>query len=437
MGVVESILNAPMIRMIITQELQDVKPYYHKIYEVHGEFPISFLTGDTNDEQEYCQQMHIVAYTRTTDNSGNVRFHDYTLFQGREEKDPYRCDSLLKEDGRTLSIGSVEHLFDAQWMVNHEAKAIKDQLDLASKLIFQTSDPTLVGQNVLTAIETGQIILHKINEPLTAVPNGSTDTNALIEYMNQWKALGAEVNSITDAMAGVSPKSGTSWRLQSLEVAQSQQLFDLMRVNKALALEDMMRDHILPYLQTQLSNSKQIVAVLEANDIKKIDAMYIPNEAIKRYNKKVISHVLSTGTRPMDINLQNEMQQVQAEQNGQGATRYFQPSEISDKTWKEIFKDFDWMEVDIAIDPDGSSEAADTAAVLTTLNSMLQLIMNPGYAQNPQAQMVVQQILRTTGKFSPLQLASTPPPPPQPQAQPQEVKSPIQRPQLNPAALPK
>lgn len=411
MDVVESIINAPMIRMTITQELQDVKPYFHKIYEVHGMFPISYLTNDPADEREYSQQMHVVAYTRASDNGRNM-YTDYSLFKGREESDPYRCDSLLKEDGRTLAIGAVEHLFDAQWQVNHSAKTIKDQLELASKLIFQTSDPTFAGQNVLTAIETGQILNHKVNEPVTAFPNGSHDTGSIMQYMTEWKALGAELNGITDAMAGVAPKSGTSWRLQSLQVAQAQQLFDLMRVNKALAIEDMMREHVLPFLKTQLNDSRQIVAVLEANDIKRIDSMYVPQEAVRRFNRKVIDHVIKNKSMPMNASLQAEMAQVQAEQNGNGATRYFQPSEISNKTWKQIFKDFEWMEVNIALDANGASESSDQAAILTTLNTMLQLVMNPGYATNPQAQMIVSQILRQTGRFSPLELAATPPPTP-------------------------
>lgn len=430
MNVVDSIINSPTVRMTITQELQDVKPYFHKIYEVHGEFPLSYLTGKDTDKNEYCQQMHVISYTRANDSGSSAeKYYDFSLFQGKEKSDPYRCDSLLKEDGRTLSIGAVEHLFDSQWMVNNSAKAIKDQLDLASKLIFQTSDPTFTGQNVLSSIETGQILNHKINEPLTVVPNGSHDTNTLMEYMNQWKALGSEVNGISGAMAGATPHSGTSWRLQSLQVAQAQQLFDLMRANKSLAIEDMLREHILPFLKTQLKNSKQIVAVLEANDIKKIDSMYVPQEGIKRFNKKVIDHVISTGSRPIGIDLQNEMQQVQDEQNNQGGTRYFKPSEIDKKTWDDIFTDFDWMDVDIALDANGSSESSDQAAILTTLNTMLQLVMNPGYATNPQAQMVVQQILRQTGRFSPLQLASTPPPPPQPQIEqpvPDSVPSTIQ-----------
>ncbi len=408
---VKSLLNSPMIRMTITQELQDVKPYYYKIYEVHGKFPLSYLTNDIEkDGDTYVQQMHVVAYTRT---STEGKYNDFSLFKGLEETDPYRCDSLIKEDGRTLGIGAVENLFNAQWMVNHSMKAIKDQLDLASKIVFQTSDPTFTGLNALTSVETGQIMNHKAGEPITAFPNGSHDTGALTSFAQMWKAAGAEVNGITDAMAGVNPKSGTSWRLQSLQVAQAQQLFDLMRVNKALALEDMLRERIIPYLKTQLSTNKEIMAVLDANNIKKIDSIYVPQEAVKRYNKKVIDHVLKNGSRPIGIDLQSEMQQVQNEVNNQGNVRFFKPSEIENKTWREVIKDLEWeLGVDIAIDPSGTTESSDNAAILQTLNTALGLVMNPNYASNPQAQMIVNKILMQTGKVSPLEIAATPPPTP-------------------------
>ena len=42
---------------------------------------------------------------------------------------------LKKEEARQAPIS--EELSDAQLRVNHTAKLIKDQLDLASKLIFQ------------------------------------------------------------------------------------------------------------------------------------------------------------------------------------------------------------------------------------------------------------------------------------------------------------
>ena len=289
-------------------------------------------------------------------------------------------------------------------MVNHNYLAIKNQLDLASKLIFQTSDPSFVGLNALASIENGQILNHKINEPLTAVPNGSTDTSSLLSVAAQWKSIGQEVNGVTDAMIGIRPSQGTSWRMQNLQLQEAQALFDVMKQNKGLALEDMLRDWIIPYIKTQLKDSKQIVATLEAHDVKKIDSMYVPQEAVKRYNRKIIDHVLKTnGKRPIGIDMKSELDQVQAEQNSNGNVRYFKPSEISKKTWKQIFSDLEW-EVEVMI----TDESSDDNATLQTLNSALQMVLNPAYATSPQAQMIVGKILQTVGGLSPLELASTP-----------------------------
>jgi hypothetical protein len=416
--VVDALINSTMIRMNITGELVDVKPDFIKVYEVHGVFPDSYLTGDVADSNSYSQQMHVVSYNKST-KSG--KFNNFSLYKGKEARDPYRKDDLIKEDGRTLAIGSVEHLFQSQWMVNHSAKAIKDQLDAASKLILQTSDPAFVGQNALTSIETGQILQHKINEPLTVVPNGSHDTVALSNYMNQWKALGQEINGISEAMAGATPKAGTAWRLQQSILQESQLLFDLMKQNKLLALEDMLVDYVIPHIKNQLNDSKEVVATLEAHNIKKIDSMYVPQEAAKRFNNKVIEHIIKTGQQPpADMTFGNEMQQVQAEQNIGGNTRYFKPSDIKSKTWKTIFEDLEWHVEMI------SEESHDDNAILDTLNTALQTVLNPGYANNPQAQMIVGRILSQTGKFSPLEIsapATSPLPPVQP-SQPTNVAPP-------------
>lgn len=397
--IVDSLIQSLTVRMNINGELVDVKPDFVKVYEVHGRFPKSFISGKEEDKTKYEQQMHVISYTKS---SVRGKYDNFALFQGYEAEDPYRKDDLIKEDGRTLAIGSVEHLFQSQWMVNHSAKAIKDQLDLASKLIFQTSDPAFVGVNVLSNIETGQILMHKLNEPLSAVPNGSHDVGSLQSYMNQWKALGQEINGVSDSMIGVRPKAGTSWKLNNQQLEESQALFDLMKQNKGLAIEDMLREKIIPYIKRyKLTDTKEIVATLESHQIKKIDSMYVPEEATKRFNKKVIDHVLSTGTRPIGIDLKAEMDQVQNEVDQSGNVRFFKPSEIKSKTWKTIFKDLEWnVEVDV------TGEESDTNAILQTLNTALQIVVNPGYANNPQAQMIVNKILLSTGRVSPLEINS-------------------------------
>lgn len=411
---IDNLVDAVRSRETIDKKRKDNKNYYIKVYEVHGDLPVSYLSGNP-DDTDYEQQMHVVSFLAKKDNPNE--FDEFTLFSGREKKDPYMKDDLISEDGRTLAIGAVEHLFDAQWMQNHSVKAMKDQLDIASKLIFQTSDSSFVGQNALEAIENGDILIHAENAPLTQLANTSHDVESLQSFGEMWKSLGNEINGISEAMTGKNPPSGSAWRQTQALLQESHSLFDLMKQNKGLAIENMLREFVLPYIKShELNNSDEISATLEDYDIQRIDAMYIKNKSIQHVN----GHIIDLATKRAVVSpeeqqnmLAKTQSHIQDSLSSLGGQRFFKPDEISDKTWQEQFKDLEW-ELDIDI----TGESEDVNDVLTTLNTALQVVMNPSYSQNKQAQFIVGQILRETAVISPLQLADMPgatPPPPAPQ----------------------
>lgn len=406
--IVENLISAIKTRETVDRKRKDNNNYYIKLYEVHGDLPVSYLTGDDEDANEYTQQMHVISFLAQ---KGNKDFDDFTLASGREDEDPYTITHLIKEDGRSLAIGAVEHLFQSQWMTNHTAKSIKDQLDLASKLIFQTSDGSFVGQNALSAIEHGQILIHAINQPLSTVPNQSHDIASLQSFSESWKELGNEITGISEAMLGKNPPADTAWHQTEAVLGESKMLFDIMKENKGLAIIDMMRNFILPYIkQKDMDNAEEIAATLESYDIQRIDSMYIKNVATNHINNHIIDTVLSGGQvspddqAAMTATAQGQVQDSLAQAPGR---RFFSPSEVRGPTWKEQFKDLeDELEIDV------TGEGEDTQAILTTLNTALQVVMNPAFAANKQAQFIVNRILEETAVLSPLQLQDMPQPSP-------------------------
>jgi len=146
----------------------DLSDEYIGVYELHGMLPLSYLTDRESDSDIYQQQMHVVFIKKGYRNKDNV---EITLYRGREEKDPYMISHLIKQEGRVMGIGAVEYLFDTQWMVNHSIKNAKDQLDLASKTITQTSDANFVGRNMTSDVDTGDIMITDDNRPLIPVNN--------------------------------------------------------------------------------------------------------------------------------------------------------------------------------------------------------------------------------------------------------------------------
>jgi len=407
--IVDKLIESKVTRKNLDGGAQDTQDRFIELYEVHGELPIALL-GDVDKAKDsdwttYRQQMHVVSFTLNDSNE----YDDYTLFRGKEKKDPYMLTHLIREDGRTLSIGAVEYLFDAQWMKNHTMKNMKDTLDLASKLIFQTSDSSYVGRNVLAAIETGDILIHRQNEPLTQINNSKADVVAFQNFGMEWERLSQTLTSTPDAMRGDTLPSGTPYSLGAYLGAQANSLFEIMTENKGLHIEDMMREHIIPHLKTKLDTTDEITATLDDNDIEKIDALYVNNTAARYVNKELKEMVLSgefptkaDATSMMETASQDLKDQIT---NSLGKQRFFKPSDIPDKTWRDIFKDFE-MKATVEV----TNENTDKQAVLQTLSSLLQTIaVNPMVLQDPNAKMLFSAIMTETGRISPLQLSTATP----------------------------
>ena len=397
---VDALIVATQSRKTLAGQTKDLKNDFIELYEVHGEMDARLLQDDPDlsDDKEikYRQQMQVVSFIKNDETKG---YNDFVLFKGKEEKDPYTITHLIEEDGRVLAIGAVEYLFEAQWMQNHTVKNMKDLLDISSKLIFQTSDGNYLGRNILSAIETGDINVHKINEPLTQINNSKGDIVALQNYGMMWRSLGQEITATPDAMRGITPVSGTPLGTTELLTAQSNSLFEIMIENKGLHLEEMLRIYIIPHIRKQLKNKDEILAILDSAGIDEIDAMYIPKEAVKRYNQRSKELIL-TGQPVQQFNPQTEQQAVKEELSAMGNKRAFTPEELN---WDEVFSDFEWDNIRVEI----TNENADKQAIMGVLNEVFKTIVGmQGRPMSPDEKMIFNKILTETSYLSPLQFAN-------------------------------
>lgn len=408
--VVKKLLGAVQARETRDGQKKDTKSNYIKLYEIHGELPLSYITDKEEDEGKFTQQMHVVSFVASNDKKDE--FEEFTLAKGRESKSPYMITHLIEEENRSQAIGAVEHLFEAQWMNNHTAKGIKDHLDIASKLIFQTADDTFVGQNALSAIENGDILVHAPNEPLTQINNGSHDITQMQNFGAMWKQLGNEITGISEAMLGTQPKSGTAWRQTEAILSESHDLFELMTENKGLHIEEMMRKFVLPHIKKDLKNREEIIGILEDHDIKKIDNSLIKVQTEKKVKREIIDS-LKQGELPVQLDVEATKESVKSELAEMGNVRSFIPSEIEDLEWEHYFEGMVWeSEVDV------TGEASATQSHMTTLTTVLQTIAtNPAVLTDPNAKMLFNKILSMTGAVSPIEMSDAP----KPQAMPTEA----------------
>lgn len=408
--VVDSLIQGHTSRKTLEGFNQDDQSNFIEIYEVHGELSQAIYKKAKGekvvdaDEDIYFQQMHVISFIKNSDG----KYDDFTLYVGREKRNPYMITHLIEEDGRTLSIGAVEYLFDAQWMQNHSMKQWKDQLDLASKVIFQTADQNFVGRNVLSAMQSGDIMVHAANMPLTQVNNAGHDITSVQGFMSQWRIVSQEITSTPDAMRGNAQPSGTAYRSVAIQQQEANSLFELMTENKALAIEDMLKMFVIPHLKTKVDNTDEIMALLDDHSIAEFDSMFIPKEAIKRYNERTISDLIAgplpTPANPLpSFNPGAEQAQVKQELASQGNKRSVTPEEIS---WKKLLSDVKWDNVKVEI----TNENKDKQAVMETLTTLFQTLAQ---TDPTKANIVLNKIMTETGAISPLELGSSTASPPQ------------------------
>lgn len=388
-------------------ETKDNTSEFYEAYEVHGMFPLSYVTKRPEDNDKLTQQMHVISFVET----GTDEYEDFGLYSGSEEKDPYMLTHLIKEDGRAQSIGAVEYLFDTQWMQNHTAKLIKDQLDLASLQIWQTADGSFMGMNVLSAMVNGDILVHTPNNPLTQMNNQSHDINSLKTFGEMFYGNGQKLVGVTDAISGNTFPSNTPFSSIELLTQQSMGLFEIMTENKGFHIEDFMRAHVLPNIKKKMDTNEEIAATLSDADIMKFDSIYVPAETIRRANKinaeKIFNEEVAT---PLDKSaIENT---IKEELSQFGSQRFIKPSDLDEKTWNEFFDDFIW-EAEVEV----TNEQTDKKAVLQTLSSALQAVTrDPSLLQDPQKKFIFSKLLETTGAISTIELSNIPTAKPDPQA---------------------
>ncbi len=430
----KALIQAQTSRRTLDKQRQDTMQGpegFIELYEIHGAMPDSFLddnneTPDGDEPTKYTQQMHVVSYVEEKTDE----YIDFSLYKAEEKSDPYRIDHLIREDGRTLAIGAVEYLFDAQWMANHTMKNWKDQLDIASRLIFQTADQNFVNRNVLSAIESGDILIHQKEMPLELVPNAGHDVTNLEAFWAQWKSVTEDITSTPPALRGQLGGGRQAAALQSMLAQQAGSLFELMTENKGLAIEDMMREHVIPHIKKQLNHGDEIQAILDDAAVSQIDSMYLPSAAAKRFNKRTIDNVLnkkhSLANPAPQFNPQAEQQDIKTQLASLGNTRFFKPDEVGSQTWKKLLEYFDWDNIIV----DVTGEDIDSKEVMQTLSMVLQTVAgNPAILQEPNAKMLFSKILTATGIVSPLEVSAASSQPAPAAAAPQQVPGKPQPPQ--------
>jgi hypothetical protein len=384
---------------------------YIEVFEIHGDLPDALLKDEEDikedDWKTYSTQVHIIAGAddfEYNDDTKERTEHGTTLFKGKEAKSPYKYLAWDEVPGRALGVGVVEDSFEAQVWSNDMVYKEKEIVELASKIIFQTTDKT-VGKNVLTDLENGDIITLKDGKSLTQVNNVPTSLPEFGNFLAKWKDQLDRATNTFEANTGESLPSGTPYRLGATLNQEANSMFDYRREEMGLFLQELYQDWILPFLVKRLKGKHTLATEFSEDELNAIDNAHIELSLKEEIQKKREQGILITDIEPERQKLKAKMMQTKA-------TRFI-----------NVPKNY-YENINATISVITTNETRVKAAVLETLNSVLgQFGKNPQIFQDPIAKKILNKIMEVSGAFSPIELqveSATPNPQAQLMAQAQQ-----------------
>lgn len=261
-----------------------------EVYEVHGNFPETWL-DDGTDSNNYINQLHIVAFY--TDSKGGK--NGITLYSGKS-KPLDKIFKALKIDqvrshGRACGRSIVERMFEPQVWSNYSAIKLKKMLDSAVNLLQTDSEE--YGNQKLSGLKEGTILKHEPGKPITRVDGNLQNVTAVQNFQNDQRNSARMLGSASEAQLGVNPTSGTPFALQNAIIQQGEGIHEYRQGKIATFFADeLYPDWILKELVKEMNSGKEFSEELTLEEMQ---------ETAKLISKKV------SGDRRKEMVLQGKV----------------------------------------------------------------------------------------------------------------------------------
>ena len=235
-----------------------------EVFEVTAELPEAY-SPDGGDKYTYRIQKFFM-YNKARGGKAVILYHEFL------DEFPYKYLAWENINGR-LGRGIVEDGFEAQQWTNDAVIKEKEAMELGSKVIFKSTDPS-IQNNILSEVENGQII--KI-APNTDLSIANTITNNLPEFralIQSWDSQLEKTTSTFNAVTGETMPSGTAYRTTAILNQEATSMFDYRREEMGIFLVEIFTDWIIPYLLKKFNKAHILNAEFTAEELVAIDESY-------------------------------------------------------------------------------------------------------------------------------------------------------------------
>jgi len=320
-------------------------------------------------------------YFITLKDSGNV------LFYAHKDKCPYKELPWERLNGRLFGRGQVEKLFEEQIFMNRIKNYEAQGLHWTSKHIYQTRD-TGIASNLMTETKDGDIMI--LNSELNPVAVEERNLSMYNSAKVEWEENSAKRTFTREPIAGGETKSGITLGATVLQTKMAMSFFEQKKEELGMFIKEILWDWVIPDFKNQKRKEhkvliKNIIGGDEDNSEK-----FFKLKLNERMNK--IRWNTKSYLSPDQWNIRRGIQ-AEILKNG-------------DLSIPRSFYDDLKYKIEIII----TGESTDTAAKLTTLQTIFQILgSNPTILQDKRVRKVFYKMMDMAG-FNPhdLQLEEEP-----------------------------
>ena len=372
---------------------------YIEIYELHGMFPEWWLGDEYDqDENKYTRQLHIVAFYQPTE--GDKK--GVHLYKGKEGASIYDFIARDKIYGRALGIGGGEELFEPQVWTNYNAIRIKDMLDAASKIIFQTTDTAFAKRNKMKDLDNLEVLTTADGKRIDQVNTTPVNIRLFENSIMDWEANARTTAAATESIMGEQPASGTPFKLQELITAESHSLHEYRKGKLATFLGEIYRKQIIPHIVKKINQGQEFIAELDLDELQGVADSIVVNEANKLIKEKILG-----GETIEAEEVETHKQRVRDSFMKKGSKHFI-------KILEDELRD---APIDVFVSIVGKQKNL-SAITDKLVNVWRSIIANPTILQNPATAKLFNQIIEASG-LTPIDFSGFTTPQPMAQQQPQ------------------
>ena len=359
---------------------------YIEVYEIHGSFPDEWIKGE---KEKYSQQIHIISFYQ--DDDGQKK--GLSFFSKKEPKLPFKFLARDKIFGRALGFGGIEELFESQAWTNYSEIRIMEILDIASKIIYKTTDKALANRNKTTEMDNGEILFVQEGRDIGQLDTSPRNLQVFTNALNEWNLHAKEMGGASDIFLGRQPSAGTPFKSLESQIIEAKSLHIYRQGKLAVFMEEIYRDWVIPRIAKEIVKENKFLAELSVDELQEIADKIVTSQANKFVKEKILSGEL---VLPEDV----EQEKLKIKDSFLKGGR---------KKFISILKD-EFKEEELNVSVNIAGKQKDLAGITDKWTNILRQILSaPQVLDDPRMLKILNKLIESSG-MSPLDIGGMRPP---------------------------